>query len=57
MVYFLSTYIFNYFSVASNAEQIGYMMTPKVFWSCGPIMVISWAYFSYMEYLQFKANF
>ena len=34
---------------------MGYLMTENVFWSCGSIMILSWAYFTYMEVLQFRS--
>ena len=57
IVYFLSTFIFNYYSVYSSYNQIGHKMTKEIFWTVGPVMFFSWLYFTYMEILQINAAY
>ena len=57
MIYFASTFVFNYYSTISKYSQMSYQMTNTIFWTFGPIMLLSWAYFTYHEFLQMKSCF
>lgn len=54
LVYFITTLTFNFYQVQSVFNQMGYGMTEPMFWTCCPILIITWAYFTYQELLQFK---
>ena len=54
LVYFTTTFIFNYFQVKSKENLMGYEMSTKVFWTCSPFMALGWVYYTFHEFLQFK---
>ena len=55
IIYFASTFVFNYHIIISTKGKMSSLMTLKIFWGCGPVMLISWGYFTYHEFLQMKA--